>query len=95
MAEYLLELQDDNAFKIVSLKNRRVKTTIELSNCHVRLLPVKTSSELEPSTEQQASAQLSQNYFPIKVIQAGGIYRVLFFESEQLRQRVLKIVLSV
>ena len=46
MADYLLELQPENsAYNIISMKNRRVKTTVAISKCHVSLLPIEKGDD--------------------------------------------------
>ncbi len=46
MAEYLLELQpESSAYNIISMKNRRVKTTVDISKCHISLLPMKIGDD--------------------------------------------------
>ncbi len=96
MTAYQLELYQTRCV-VVSDKKGTVKATIQLAPCHIRLLPaVQQKDAASGDQDSTAAAEASKTdstandwLYPAKISQASGHYRVIYFKSEELRQKVL------
>ena len=99
MTAYQLELFKTHCV-VISDKKGTVKAKIQLTPCHIRLLPAVQQKDAA-SGDQGPAAQASKTdssastlLYPAKISQASGHYRVIYFKNEELRQMVLSVALA-